>query len=48
MSGNRSHAVMAQRSEAKDSLWPLTEWQPFVPPVPRRGAQGFWNWSESL
>lgn len=26
--------------------WPLTAWQPFVPPIARRGAQGFWNWSE--
>lgn len=24
--------------------WPLTEIEPFTPPVPRRGAQGFWDW----
>ncbi len=25
--------------------WPLTEIEPLMPPVPARGAQGFWNWS---
>ncbi len=25
--------------------WPLTEIEPLIPPVPARGAQGFWNWS---
>lgn len=24
--------------------WPLTDIEPFVPPLPARGAQGFWNW----
>lgn len=24
--------------------WPLTDWRPFVPPVPMRGFQGFWHW----
>lgn len=28
--------------------WPLTDWAPFTPPVPCKGAQGFWNWSASL
>jgi len=26
--------------------WPLTDWQPFEPPVPMRGFQGFWTWPE--
>jgi hypothetical protein len=25
--------------------WPLTEIDRLFPPVPARGAQGFWNWS---
>ncbi|UDF29357.1 UNVERIFIED_ORG: ASCH domain-containing protein [Roseateles sp. XES5] len=25
--------------------WPLTDIERLVPPVPSRGAQGFWNWS---
>jgi hypothetical protein len=24
--------------------WPLTDIEPFLPPVPARGAQGFWDW----
>lgn len=24
--------------------WPLTDWQPFEPPIPMRGFQGFWTW----
>ena len=24
--------------------WPLTDIEPLMPPVPARGAQGFWNW----
>lgn len=26
--------------------WPLTDIKPFEPPIPIRGAQGFWNWPE--
>lgn len=25
--------------------WPMTDVQPVIPPVPARGAQGFWDWS---
>lgn len=25
--------------------WPLTDIQPLEPPVPARGAQGFWEWT---
>lgn len=25
--------------------WPLTDVQPGIPPIPARGAQGFWNWT---
>lgn len=28
--------------------WPLGEIQPLEPPVPARGAQGFWNWAGEL
>lgn len=24
--------------------WPLTDWEPFTPPAPARGFQGFWTW----
>jgi hypothetical protein len=27
--------------------WPLTDHQPFEPPIPARGAQGFWAWNEA-
>jgi hypothetical protein len=27
--------------------WPLTDIQPFEPPIPCRGVQGFWNWPSS-
>lgn len=26
--------------------WPLTDVLPLAPPIPYRGAQGFWNWTE--
>jgi hypothetical protein len=26
--------------------WPLTDIKHFEPPIPMRGAQGFWNWPE--
>jgi len=28
--------------------WPLTNIQPWTPPVPARGFQGFWNWAGNL
>lgn len=28
--------------------WPLTSIEPFMPPIPMRGAQGFWNWPERI
>lgn len=27
--------------------WPVSEIEPFVPPIPMRGLQGFWNWPEA-
>jgi len=27
--------------------WPLTDIQPFEAPIPSKGAQGFWNWTQS-
>jgi hypothetical protein len=24
--------------------WPMLEVEPLTPPVPTRGAQGFWEW----
>jgi len=28
--------------------WPLTDIQPFEPPVPCKGLQGFWTWPKGL
>ena len=28
--------------------WPLTDIEPFEPPIPMRGAQGFWTWPERI
>jgi len=28
--------------------WPLTDLEPFEPPIPMRGAQGFWTWPERI
>lgn len=28
--------------------WPLTEFEPFIPPIAARGAQGFWDFPASL
>jgi hypothetical protein len=28
--------------------WPLTDIKPFEPPIPARGAQGFWTWPEKV
>jgi hypothetical protein len=28
--------------------WPLTDIERFEPPIPARGAQGFWNWPEMV
>lgn len=27
--------------------WPLTAIEPLIPPLPARGAQGLWTWSET-
>lgn len=34
----------SDRHEHANWAWPLTGWQHFDPPVPCRGAQGFWTW----
>lgn len=26
--------------------WPMLDVEPLTPPIPARGAQGFWNWAE--
>lgn len=36
----------SDRDEHANWAWPLTDIQPFEPPVPAKGAQGFWNWRE--
>jgi len=28
--------------------WPLIDIKPFEPPIPARGAQGFWTWPEKV
>lgn len=35
----------SDRQEDFNWGWPLTDIQPLAPPVPARGAQGFWEWN---
>lgn len=34
----------SSRREQSNWAWPLTKIEAFEPPVPSRGAQGFWDW----
>ncbi|WP_066923102.1 ASCH domain-containing protein [Methylobacterium sp. CCH5-D2] len=34
----------SDRAEHCNFAWPLTDIRPCIPPVPARGAQGFWPW----
>lgn len=34
----------SDRVDHSKFAWPLTEIERFEPPIPARGAQGFWNW----
>lgn len=34
----------SDRSEHTNWGWPMLDVQPLLPPVPARGAQGFWKW----
>ncbi len=38
----------SDRNEHCNYAWPLTDWQDFAPPIPCRGAQGFWDWPSDL
>lgn len=38
----------SDRHEHTNFAWPLTGWQDFAPPIPCRGAQGFWDWPSDL
>lgn len=43
---------VAQRNDSDRAAhfqwaWPLTDVERFDPPIPSRGAQGFWEWSEA-
>ena len=35
----------SDRDEHFNFAWPMLEVEPLTPPVPARGAQGFWNWT---
>lgn len=35
----------SDRVDHSKFAWPLTDIERFEPPVPARGAQGFWNWA---
>ncbi|MEE7460622.1 hypothetical protein MFUR16E_04400 [Methylobacterium fujisawaense] len=37
----------SDRDQHCNWAWPLTDIQPLMPPVPARGAQGFWTWREA-
>jgi len=44
----RAHApgfLDSNRIDHSKFAWPLTEIERFEPPIPARGAQGFWPWS---
>jgi hypothetical protein len=46
----RAHATGHFDSDRIDHhkfAWPLRDVQPFEPPVPARGSQGFWNWEDN-
>lgn len=34
----------SSRIEQSNWAWPLTDLEHFTPPIPSRGAQGFWQW----
>lgn len=34
----------SDRDEAFNYAWPLSSIEPLAPPIPARGAQGFWEW----
>jgi hypothetical protein len=45
----REHApgfLDSDRIDHSKFAWPLSEIEKFEPPIPGRGAQGFWDWSE--
>lgn len=37
----------SDRIDHQKYAWPLTDIERLEPPVPYRGAQGFWDWSEA-
>jgi hypothetical protein len=37
--------IHEERIDPEMWAWPLTDIEPWIPPVPSRGAQGFWNWT---
>lgn len=37
----------SDRIDHQKFAWPLTDIEKFEPPIPARGAQGFWHWSEA-
>lgn len=41
----RGQVADSDRIDEHMWAWPMGEPRPFDDPVPRRGAQGFWNWS---
>lgn len=46
----RQHAagfLDSDRIDHSKFAWPLTGIERFEPPIPARGAQGFWNWENS-
>ena len=43
----RAHApgfLDSDRIDHSKFAWPLTDIESFAPPIPARGAQGFWDW----
>lgn len=36
----------SDRIDHSKFAWPLIDVERFEPPIPARGAQGFWNWSD--
>jgi hypothetical protein len=42
---HRSGFLDSDRVDHSKFAWPLTDVQRFEPPIPARGAQGFWPWT---
>jgi hypothetical protein len=40
--------IDSDRGDYFNWAWPLTHIEPFMPPIPMRGLQGFWRWPHQV